>query len=82
MDIYYVYILKSLVANFYYKGITNNVERRIKEHESGNNKFTKRYLPVELVHVEICKSRIEARFLEKFFKSGFGREVIKEIVDN
>lgn len=76
---YFVYILKGSKSDFYYKGLTNDIERRLHEHSSGRNKFTKRYLPLELLHVELCKSREEAKELEKYFKSGYGREIIKEI---
>ncbi len=32
--------------------------------------------------VEICKNRTDARELEKYFKSGYGREILKEIIDS
>lgn len=76
---YYVYILQSLKTKEYYKGITNNVERRLTEHLTGKSRTTKKMLPLQLIHVEICQTRPEARVLEKFFKSGFGREIIEEI---
>ena len=78
---YYVYVLHSSETDFSYKGLTDNLERRIKEHIAGENKFTKRYLPMELIHVEICESRPEARIMEKFFKSGYGREIVKELIE-
>lgn len=76
---YFFYILKSLSKNIYYKGISNNLERRLYEHFSGYSRSTKSLLPVKLIHVEICTNRIEARNLEKYFKSGYGREIISEI---
>ncbi|HVZ67567.1 MAG TPA: GIY-YIG nuclease family protein [Patescibacteria group bacterium] len=79
---YYVYILKSLKTKEFYKGLTGNLDRRLDEHFRGKEKFTKTMLPLTLVHVEICDTRDNARQLEKFFKSGFGREIIKELFDN
>lgn len=76
---YFVYILRGINSKFYYKGLTNNIDRRLDEHAGGRNKFTKRYLPLRLLHVELCSSREEARELEKFFKSGYGRDIIKEL---
>ena len=35
--------------------------------------------PLKLVHVELCETRLIARKLEKYFKSGFGREIITQI---
>jgi putative endonuclease len=80
MENWYVYILKGRNGRFY-KGFTNNLERRLYQHESGQNKTTKNMKSFLLTHVEICKTRIEARKLEKFFKSGFGREIIRELFD-
>jgi len=77
---YYVYILKSLKTGQYYKGLTNNISRRLKEHLNGSSKTTKKYLPLQLMFVQICENRIEARKLEKYFKTGYGREVINEIM--
>jgi putative endonuclease len=79
---FYVYILKSLKNGLFYKGMTNDVERRLDEHNHGHSITTKKYLPVELVFVQICESRLEARKLEKYFKSGYGREIIKEFLNN
>ena len=78
-NMYYVYVLKSELINTYYVGLTNNIERRLKQHEQGQSPSTKWRLPLQLIHVEICETRIEARKKEKYFKSGFGREIIKEI---
>ncbi len=38
-------------------------------------------LPLKLVYVHICNTRPEARRWEKFFKSGIGREVVKELAE-
>jgi putative endonuclease len=78
---YYVYILKSLRTGELYKGITNNLDRRLKEHFSGKSYSTKSMLPLKLVHVEICKGRKEARLLEKYYKSGSGRETLKYLAE-
>ncbi|ANW95161.1 excinuclease ABC subunit C [Wenyingzhuangia fucanilytica] len=48
--IYYVYILHCS-DNTYYTGITNNLNKRIEEHQSGKNfnSYTSRRLPVQLM---------------------------------
>jgi len=38
---FYIYMLKSKKGNKLYIGYTNNLKRRIKEHNSGDNKSTK-----------------------------------------
>jgi len=76
---YFVYILQGINLKHFYKGITNNIEKRILQHESGQHATTKRLIPFKLIHVECCDSRGQARELEIFFKSGYGREVLKQI---
>lgn len=84
MENYFVYIIKSEKDKKFYTGITNNIERRLKQHDKGNiaTVSTLNRGPFQLMHVEIVTNRLEARELEKYFKSGTGREVRDEIIDN
>jgi putative endonuclease len=74
----YVYILKSKVKSRLYIGITNDISRRLEEHNSGTVYSTKNLRPLSLVHQEECKDLIEARKREKYFKSGAGRRYLKK----
>ncbi len=76
---YYVYILKSGKTGEYYKGLTSNVDERIKEHNSGKTQSTRHMRPLKLIHCQEVETLAEARMLEKYFKSGTGREIIKEL---
>jgi putative endonuclease len=69
-----VYILQSLKTGFYYTGITNDLNRRLLEHNSNLNDSTKNKGPWQLVYSEVVSSRAKARRKEKFLKSGYGRE--------
>lgn len=75
---FYTYVLKSREKNYIYVGLTNNLERRIKEHNSGKQKTTRSYAPFDLIHSEELKTRLKARDREKYLKSGCGKEWIKE----
>lgn len=66
--------------NQHYTGITNNIDRRIQEHNAGFNKSTKARTPFVLIYSEETRSRAEARIREKYLKSGSGREFIKEFI--
>ena len=77
---FYVYVLKSLSRNYLYVEMTNNIERRIKQHNNGLNKTTKPYRPFEIMQVEEYSSRVEARNREKFLKSGIGKEILKSFL--
>ncbi len=79
---YYVYILKSEQNNHYYTGLTNDIDRRLLEHNSGGTKSTKAHVPYKLVYKESFPTRVEARNREKFLKSGIGREFRDKILNN
>jgi putative endonuclease len=76
---YYVYVLKSIRTGEYYKGLTNNIDKRLQQHLNKKVRFTSDKLPLKLVHVEVVGNRSRAREMEKFLKSGYGREVIKAL---
>ena len=76
---YFVYALKSLGRNYIYVGLTDNVERRFGEHQSGNNKTTKAYRPSKIIYVEKHETRVQARKREIFLKSGVGKEFLKTL---
>ncbi len=75
---YTVYVLYSDKFNRTYTGFTNNLERRVKEHNSGQSRSTKAFMPWRIVHKEVYETRQEAREREKYLKSGIGRDFIKQ----
>jgi putative endonuclease len=74
---YYVYILWSDTLNKKYVGITNDLKRRHKEHNSGKSNYTNRGKPWKLVYYAAFISKPDAENEELFLKSGKGRERIK-----
>ena len=64
-----VYILKCS-DNSYYVGVTNNVERRLEEHNSGlnRNSYTFKRRPLELVYYESFQTADDAIKFEKKIK--------------
>ena len=77
-----VYILKSINYRKSYVGCTDNVSRRLREHNSGKMAFTKRYMPWKMLSVEKFKSLSKARKRESYFKSGGGRRYLKKLFNN
>lgn len=78
----YVYILKSLKNGQYYIGSTNDLERRLIEHNSGKGCLTtKRLLPFELVFQEEFEYEL-CRKIEYKLKSLKSRKIIEETIDN
>ena len=77
MTFYYVYVLKSLKDNNWYTGYTNNIKKRISEHNQGKNFSTKHRRPFELIYYEACKCKEDAIAREKYLKSGMGKKYLK-----
>jgi putative endonuclease len=75
---YFVYVIQSEIDGRLYKGQTSDIDKRIKEHNSGKTKSTKGFVPWKLVYLETFGTREEAVLREKYFKTGSGREFIKE----
>jgi len=69
MNQYIVYILLCN-DNSYYTGITNNLERRLQEHENGTDpsSYTCKRLPVKLVFHELFFDVNQAIAFEKQIK--------------
>ena len=49
---FYAYILKSVNHNYFYKGHCENLELRLKEHNSGMTSSIKSYIPFKIVYTE------------------------------
>ncbi len=77
---FYVYVLRSLKNSYRYIGQTNNLEKRLLEHNQGMTRSIRFQLPFVLEYSEIYQTRIEAMKREKFLKSGKGREWLNKNV--
>jgi len=65
-----------------YIGITDNPERRLGQHNSGNTASTRGRRPFKLIYTEKHATRIEARSREKFLKSYSGVKEKRDILEN
>ena len=76
---WYTYILQSIKNKSLYVGVTNNLVRRFKEHNQGiGGEYTKNNKPFKLIFYEAYLKKEDAYRAERFFKSGYGREVLKK----
>ena len=82
VKMYFVYAISSKEHNYIYVGLTKDVAQRIKRHNDGRERTTKIYSPFELIYLEDCKTRPEARIREKYWKSGIGKEKLRAIRDS
>lgn len=75
---YYVYILYSLKDKKLYKGFTTDLNRRLKEHNSGKNTSTAYRRPLKLVYYEAYLIKKDAEYREKYLKTSMGKRVVKK----
>lgn len=76
---FYTYVLKSQKNDRLYIGSTDNLKRRFLEHSNGiGGGYTRKNKPFDLIYYEAYLEYTDARASEKFYKTGYGREVLKE----
>ena len=74
---HYVYVLLSEKDSKFYTGQTNDLKRRIQEHQSGNVRSTWNRKPLKLIYYEACLDEDDAKQREIYLKSGKGKKYIK-----
>ena len=75
---FYTYCLQSKkdLKQLYF-GYTNDLKRRLEEHNSGHNISTKPYRPWKLIYYEACLIESDARRREEYLKTTMGRRMFK-----
>lgn len=74
-----VYVLLSVKDLRTYIGYSSNSEERLKEHNAGKVNATKNRRPFKIIKVENCKTELEAKQRERYWKSGSGRRKLKRL---
>ena len=75
---YYVYVLQS--KDRFYVGSTNNLKRRFKEHNDGQNISTKPYVPWVLIFYEAHTVKEDALRREGYLKTTQGRRSLRRML--
>ena len=75
---YTLYILHSKSVDRYYVGYTNNIVRRLSEHNRVKGKYTDIGIPWIIVYSECFATKKEAMKRERFIK---GRKSKKFLID-
>ncbi|MBI3005558.1 MAG: GIY-YIG nuclease family protein [Ignavibacteriales bacterium] len=78
MPLWYVYFLKSLVGDFLYVGSTSDLKYRLLQHNKGEVQSTKSFRPLEINAYIAVKTEKRARELERYFKTGSGKAILKK----
>jgi predicted GIY-YIG superfamily endonuclease len=74
----YVYILRSQEDGSIYKGITENLQKRLNEHNGGSVKSTKSNRPHKLIWYCAFPDKQKAKKFEKYLKHGSGHAFAKK----
>ncbi|WP_363319861.1 GIY-YIG nuclease family protein [Flavobacterium sp.] len=81
---FFVYILFLEKLNGYYVGITDEVQRRLSEHNTMvyQGSFTSKGIPWELRFSYECESSAQAYRLELFIKKMKSRKFIERLIED
>ncbi len=78
---FYVYTIKSDCDHSYYVGSTNDLRRRLIEHNTGQSRYTRNFMPWKLIYYEAYQTRRQAYNREMMLKqrARAWQELIKRI---
>ena len=82
MKYYYVDVLESLTDGDWYTGYSEDVRKRLDEHNSGKNNSTKNRRPFKLIYFEGGLNQNDALAREKYLKSGMGKRYLRNRLKN
>ena len=81
MVMYFVYVLESEKDGSFYTGFSQDLERRLQQHNIGKVKATRYKRPFRLVYSEAYLRAHEARRREYYLKSQKSHEFIEELIE-
>ncbi len=74
---YYTYILKSKKNGKLYTGYTDDLRKRLTQHNEGKSTYTKSRGPFVIIYYEACLLKEKAMSRELYLKSGMGKRYLK-----
>ena len=78
LEVVYVYVILTHFGT-YYTGITNNLKRRMSEHEAGKSSYLKKFKPKQLVYIEECECRKVAAKKEAYIKKNGAKKFLLKL---
>ena len=80
MSFHYLYVLLSLKDNKFYIGSTNDLKRRLQEHQQGKNISTAKRRPLKLIFYEAYPTKSDAERREGYFKTDKGKTTLRQML--
>jgi len=79
-SMHYVYVLPSQKDKKFYIGFTGDLQRRLKEHNTGKNISTKSKRSLKLIYYEAHSSKKDAMRRKRSFKTTKGKSTLKQML--
>ncbi len=79
---YYIYVLKSEFDGNMYTGYSNDIKKRLEQHNDGLVASTKNRRPFILIYFEACLNQQDATHREKYLKTSWGKRYISARLKN
>jgi len=76
----FLYILLNETRTRTYTGVTDDVGKRLREHNEGKVRSSRPHRPYRVIYTEEFGTLSEARQKEGFYKSTTGRRRLKEML--
>jgi len=77
---HYVYVLESLQNNDLYIGCSDDLRKRLGEHNKGLNRSTKSKKPWKIIHYEAYLRKDDALRREHYLKTSQGSRLLKRML--
>ncbi len=74
---FYIYLIQSMQDGQWYTGYTDDLRKRLRQHNQGEVRSTKSRSPFRLPYYEACHNEEDARERERYLKSGMGKRYLK-----
>lgn len=74
---FFIYVIESLKNETIYHGMTDNLGRRLKEHNRGENFSTAKSCPWRYIYIEGCLNKKDAVRREEYLKTTQGSRLLK-----
>ncbi len=78
---FFTYILQSQQDKSFYIGYSSNLEKRLREHNEGLSKYTKRKIPWKMVYFEVFETKSESIKREVFLKKQKSVVFLKKLIE-
>lgn len=75
---FYVYVLKNSENDNFYTGCTEDLRKRLMEHNNGKVTTTRKFRNWKVVYYEASLDIVDAFAREKYLKSGPGKRYLRQ----